>query len=877
MIILRSWLQEYVDVQDMDDHTLADTLTQLGLEVEEVVHCPPLDSRIVVGSILDVQPHPQADSLHLCMVNVGDGEDNALSIVCGASNVRVGMYVAVSKEGAVLPGGMKIRESRIRGELSCGMLCSAYELELVEQQDANDGILEIKDSRVKLGLACEQLFQYQDTKFDLAITPNRGDCLGYIGIARDIAAKLLRPFVKPMFSSVDQDKLAQYKAEFSTDNMLRVRCENSKLSGRFCALYIQGLHPGATSPYWLQRRLQLSGIRARNMVVDITNYVLLEWGQPVHAYDYASLGTKAQLVVREAGESSLHVTTLDGKQRTLHPKDIVIAGENAQICSIAGVMGGADSEICDKSTACVIEVAEFDATCIRNTCKRLKLSTEASYRFERGIDMSVLDQVAWRVGDLLCQVSLEVGLSVPKLASEMKDIYLLPYQTPHVALRVERVRKMLGWNQLQVDKCIDILDALECHLVDRKASRLVIAIPAHRHDLRREVDLIEEIARIKGYDHIHETLPTVPASHSQIEHPFIRYCDHARLSMASLGLKEAILYPFTSSQDYIRLGMSECHPLFPSISLRNPISSDIGYMQTLQFLPMLKALKQHRNHHHPPQKIFQLARVYMSQIDRLEHELESKDMRTLCHDVFSEYIGSATQCYHLGIYSDDHKSRPVEKTMLTVVIDSPWHTKGWNSERRALNFYDLKRIVERFLAMFSFGGHSYEILGKRASLFPYLNPKHSAMLVCDGESFGYLGLLHPEASEGMELGLDAIPGVIEICMEKLYALSRKHTSIYDEISSEYPACYRDISLAVSASVTHKQIMQAIDNFPKKKHLHSAHIFDLYVSDSIEHGDKSMAYSLAFLSKERTLKDREVDQELDALLKHLQETLSVHRR
>ena len=868
MLIVRSWLEDYLSCADISDHDLAEILTGLGLEVEGVSTYAALDAQIVVGKIVSIAKHPQADTLQVCSVEVGGAD--VLSIVCGATNIYEGMYVAVAQVGACLPGGMKMKRAKIRSVESMGMLCSADELALTDVRQA--GILDLKkrcdDSA--LGLACETYLSLKDSVFDVAITPNRGDCLGYIGVARDVAAKLCRPLKRPLkktsFGSDGQGIVHK------TSDYLVVESFDEELSERFAAMYVDGVRGDVDSPYWFQRRLKLSGVRPRCLLVDVTNYVMLEWGQPVHAYNYSVLPDsrfkKAKNLTVKLASPGSTLTTLDGKQRELSAEDMVIvSGET--ILGLAGVMGGEASEVSAATRCCVIEVAEFSPVHVRRTAKRHKLHSEASHRFERGVDSRVIDEVIYRVAYWLCALHDESGLALPQPASYIEDKDLKSHndQPTRVALRLEKAQKLLGLSDLKAEECSDILDALECEQLDRRGERLVFAIPSHRKDLVREVDLIEEIARLKGYESIAEILPLQSAVGYR-EHPFVAFKQQVVKVFATLGLYEVVLYPFGSSEEYSRAMIREDHPLFPHIEIHNPISVDQCFLQTTQVISMIKAYVRNRSYMQKSCRLFQVGRCYYSK-DYLERDGQDGWKKELL-----SCFGLTDPSLHLTAKAAS-EDRPVEKPFVSLLVGHPWQEKSWQGAEQAVNFFHIKEIVSAFLRCFGSLPVSYRAISKE--LFPYMNPIQSAAMYLGEQCIGYLGMIHPQVALNEDLGLKELFGVAEIHLERLFRYVNETALIQSDALSHFPSCLRDISFSLKSSISYAQVCAAFDSFPKRKHLSSVELFDVYRGAGIGEEEKSMAYTLSFSSAKRTLQDKEVEKELEHLKDHLKKVLGIQLR
>lgn len=846
MLISRNWLQEYVDITSLSDKDLSHYLTDIGLEVEGVTVVPPLDDKVVVGKVIEASKHPNADSLKLCTVDVGEPE--ALTIVCGAPNARTGIYVCVATLGSVLPGNFKIKPTKIRGESSKGMMCSGKELEISDDQD---GIIELGDAH-KIGTPINQIYQSGDTVFEINITPNRGDCLGYIGVARDLSAKLKTPLIIPEVNHPKTD------SSLSTKDFVAVEINHEETSQRFAALYIKDL-PNCSSPQWMQKRLEASGMRPLNLIVDVTNYVMLEMNQPIHAYDERDVEGRKIIVRKGTIEDKLK--TLDGSDLKIKTGDILICDSKSSPIGLAGIMGGANSEIKDDTKDIIVEVAEFDPGMIRKTSKRLGLHTEASHRFERIIDKNAIDQVAKRVGYLYLACCEELGAPLPKVAHDLIDIHPVPTELKKIALRVDRAKKVLGLATLSADACIQHLEALKFKLLDQKDERLLFEVPSFRPDITREIDLIEEVGRLEGFDKVPYELPRMSIKPND-ENPYIDFSDNLKSFLAGSGLTEVILYPFVSNTQYEELLLTEEHPYYPSVTLANPLSEEFNKLQSSQIAPCLAATKRNRNHNYKGSRLFQIGRGYFDK--SCASKLGS----------FQTLSGLMRHSHHMTAKAKSEEARIVERHFLTIVIDSPYHLPSWNESKTSAQFHDMKKICETTFKAFSVTDLKYKLIDPKE--LPMLHPKLSATIWKDDVYLGFLGQIHPLASKKLDLGFDDIPVVCEVEVESLFELAQAPSKIKTE-SFNFPAATRDLSLLVSDKTTHQDFEDALASFPRRKHITSMRLFDLYQGKNVEQGFKSMAYTLELRSPKQTLKDEQVDKEVTAFLTHLEETLQATQR
>jgi phenylalanyl-tRNA synthetase beta chain len=842
------WLNEYLDLRGISIELLGKSLTSIGLELEGIEEKRPLKGDVVVGKILKAEQHPNADKLRLCQVDVGDSEP--LAIVCGAPNARAGIKVAVAKVGSELPGNFKIKESKIRGEKSLGMLCSGAELHL---SNDHDGIIELPES-VPLGSSVSEYFHMDDMVIEIGLTPNRSDCLGLIGLARDLAAKL------DLDLKIPDEGSAKFDGGLKSEKHITVTIENPTDSCRFAALYVADVRPVA-SPQWLQRRLQYAGMRPINLLVDATNYVMLETGQPIHAYDERDISGKV-LNVRRAKEGE-SIASLDEQVRKLLATDIVIADAKKAV-GIAGVMGGANSEIKEDTSHIVIEVAHFNPSLVRKTSKRLALHTEASHRFERGTDVENIPWVARRVAALIQSCAAELKrdqgqeIPIPRIASSLVDRYPTKWEPKPIELRMRRLQAISGISSLDVDRAAAILGKLGCKIVSTTETLLKVTVPSWRHDLEREVDLIEEIVRIYGYDHIPLTLPQVQMGVLP-EHPMIDFIDQSKIALAQIGLHETISFPFMGTEDLDRLGIKANHPLFAAVKLVNPLVEHHRLMRTTLIVGLIQAMQQNRRNGLKGSRLFELARTF--------HE-----PKTLPQDLSSVWTAVGQQGDHIPkkARKDD---RPIERTKVAAIIDPSFQAKTWDRAEEFAGFFQMKDFVAQWLGSLNIHGLSFEAV--KGSDFPWLHPGASATLKTSrGTLLGYIGELHPRTAKAFDL--DGVPTVFEIDLEPVLDESRV-TKSYISGNLRFPPSMRDIALLVPVSTSYDAFMKSFVNFSRRKYLKDQRLFDIYQGPNLPEGKKSMAFSLTFWDDKKTLTDQDVDKELTALISWLKEDLTAEQR
>lgn len=862
MLIIRSWLEEWIDLKDLDHDTLAHTLTHLGLEVEIITTIAAFDPRIVVGEVLTTSPHPHADKLRLATVQTD--ANTTLSIVCGAANLAVGMKVAVALVGAQLPDGTTIQAATIRDVPSAGMILAADELALTPTPQA--GIMPLPAS-YHVGEPLETQHPATEVIFDLAITPNRGDCLSYVGIARDLGAKLTRPYHPPQLPPPTPGQ--------PSPPWLQIHSPlKAELCMRYMALLVSGVPGTEPSPLLIQRRLHLSGMRPKNLIVDLTNYLMLEWGQPIHAFDAAQLPRqadgRAHLDVQHAAAGA-QLTTLDGTTLQLDPTDVVITSADQPV-ALAGVMGGAATEVSTSSHEYILEFADFNPQAVARTASRHRLHTEAAHRFERSIDGAAMGTVATRTRGLLAQYYPTAKVHEPvEACAAPPGQRTSTYPALHVALRVDRVRAYLGLPELTVAKCIDILDALECELVDQKSSRLVVAIPSHRHDLRREVDLIEEVARILGYEAIPTTYPTVdPRRLHAREHSSTPLNAHIKSSLAQLGLNEVVVYPMLSAQDEAACGLTEPHPMCADFRVRNALS-DHNLLPTTLVSSLLKTLTFNHSRQSRHVQMFQLARGFIH-TDSPNHDLH----HPLSWWRSQPHLGA--RAYQVGSHNKQQHAA-AEISLLGLLIDAPTPQRSWQ-QGTLRGFYAMKQLLESLWSSLGLGGSIYyHSLKNHAqdALIPFIHPTASALLQVDELTFGYCGTLHPQVAHAWGFDLSEPPIIAEIHIDTLTHLALHHPKPPVAPAAKYPPCLRDLALVLPQDMAAAAVVAAIMSHPQRQHLQAAELFDIFTGKPLDPGQKSLAFHLRFNSVTATLKDADVDAELTSLCEYLAATHGIKPR
>ena len=831
MLVSLEWLNDYVSVSDLDTDTVSDTLTKLGHEVEGVEELAAIDDLVIVGNVLEVQRHPNASRLVLCRV---EANGTTHQVVCGAPNVKAGMRVALALPEAVI-AGQKLAIANIRGEESHGMLCSGLELGISKE---HEGILSL-DTGFEIGSKINTHLCTQDRVLDVSITPNRGDCLSYFGLARELAAKLDRP--------LKQLRIDNLVAPPAADSVQVEIAEDSGCS-RFC--FIRAcIKDNPSSPLWMQRRLMVSGVRPMNTVVDITNYVMLESGQPSHAYDSEQISGD-MLKVRRADKACGFVA-LDGKEREIQATDILIC-DAVRIVGLAGIIGGENSEISINTKDILIEVANFSPICVRKTAKRLGLNTEAAHRFERCVDIGNTARVAARIRDLLVA-------SLPALQSisvDVKDIY--PQQVParRVAVRVSRARRILGIPSLTAKTCMMHLKQLEFDLLDQTEDRMLFGIPSYRADVEREIDLIEEIGRLVGLDKIPYELPVTRMSVG-LEDSFSAFLTKVKLRLSVCGMRETISFVFNSAEDYRRLGIDANHSLHPHLRLQNPINAQMRVLQTTLLPNLLQCVDRNRRRQIHGVRLFEVGRSYFSP-----------------NHVPKQKFFQSTAEHGIHMNQSDEK-RPRERNIAAGIIDSPFRFGNWRAKAIEPDVYVGKRQLLFLLAALGFTEKDLCIEAIDKTALPFMHP-YASLVVSDGvRCLGYVGELHPRALAQFKLSGHII--YFELMLDSIYqALEHKRRRVRSHVS-KFPAVQRDLAFVLAKDITYRQVETALQNFPAKENMSNYRLFDIFTGTELGEDKKSIAISFSFQADDRTLTDDEVEGEVSQLLSYMRQHLDAHVR
>ena len=792
MNISYNWLKQYIDI-DLSPVDLAQKLTAIGLEANIVEQFPEFFKSIRVGYVISREKHPDADKLSVCQVDMGDEEPH--QIICGAPNVAAGQKVPVATIGTTFPNGMVIKKAKLRGVFSSGMICSERELELSEN---HDGIM-VLDDATELGTDMTRYLSGNDVSLELDLTPDRSDALGHIGVARDLSALLNIPMHKPEFQLTETGP--------ATSDLLKVEIQATDACPRYAARIVNNVKI-SESPTWLRQRLQTAGIRSINNVVDAANYVLMETGHPLHTFDsrYIEGGS---IVVRMARENE-KITTLDGKERKLDSSVLLICDANKPI-AVAGVMGGLNSEVKDDTTDLVLESAYFNPVVVRRGARKLQLSTDASHRFERGTDPNGIPYALDRLASLIIEVA------GGELTKGQVDSYPDEIQPVEVAFRVARCNKILG-TQIATQDMKTILTGLGMSVKDSGDQAFIVTIPTFRPDITREIDLVEEVGRIYGYDNIptpahfsiaNKTSKTTPDQMRE------KVMDH----LAATGFNQIYGNSLVSVEEHPTvLGDEE------ALVLANPLSREMASMRTSLFPGVIKAAVYNVNRRQSDLKLFEIGQV--STLDT----------------------------------TIDTGAR--EQTHLALIISGELQNQQWSQPPVKADLFHLKGLLTALFA---------DLFKERIGFVSVDHPlfPDALSIVWNEKKIGILGKLRADQTDSK-----LVNGIYtELYLPESLGLK---TEIKYENISVFPAVERDLSFMVDSRVMYTDLEKVI-NENAGKYLIYSRLYDIYEGKSIASGKKSLTFRLVFQNKKRTLTEKEIDKDFKRILKGLENAYNAALR
>ncbi len=804
------WLKDYIDFTETPEQ-LADKLTMAGIPVENVVDPGEGLEKVVTGRIEKLEPHQNSDHLQICTMNVGLAEN--IIIVTGAQNVAEGQVVPVAMVGAHLPNGMKISKGKLRGVASNGMLCSAQELKLdLEKlsEEQKTGIF-ILPSDTPVGIPAKDVLGLNDVVLEFELTANRADCFSVFGLVREIAAITGN---KPHFPEIKVNEDDNTKL----NDIFSVEIADPDLCSRFSTRMLKNVKIGP-SPEWMQQRLEGAGIRSINNVVDVTNFVMIELGHPMHAYDYDKI-TGKKLIARRAIEGEeLH--TLDDTSRKAKGEMLVIA-DSEKAAGLAGIMGGFETEITDTTTTVVLESADFYGPCIRRTARACGLSSEASGRFERGVDSETTIKALDRAAQLL----QEMGACT--VCEGIVDVYPNPKQANYVTFTPEQINNHLGTN-IAKDVMLNIITSVGFDVTKDENDEITVKVPSWRNDVTCMADISEEIARLHGFDKIKSTLPN-GVSMQGTQSAKQTFIDKVKASLSSQGLYETISFALTNEETFNKLNIPQDSPLRKAVPIMNPLSDEYPLVRTT---------------------------LLSSIFDNLARNLARKNDDVALFEVGSVFFPKALPVTEL----------PDEVVKIAGAITGRRNAQGWNQTNDMVDFYDAKGIIEELLANLRVTRYTVE-----AGTHYAMHPGKTALFKKGRDVIATVGEVHPAVLSAY--GITKPVYIFELdatTVMKYMAKDLKYKAL-----PKYPATSRDLAMLVDVDVNAADIEKAMTK-AAGQNLTQITLFDVYTGKQVEEGKKSLAFSLTFQSNDKTLTDAEIDPAIEKIVAKLQKDFNANLR
>jgi len=801
MVVTYNWLKEFVDF-DLSPEELSHRLTMAGLEVDAMEKMGEGMESVIVAHLKSVEKHPEADRLTVCRVDTGAEE---LQIVCGATNHKTGDFVALARVGTVLPGDFKIKKSKIRGEVSEGMLCSEKELGLAE---TSEGIM-ILPQGLTVGQPFFEAMGLADVRYEIGLTPNRADCLSIVGVAREVAAMVGKPLQvpHPVVAEAGDDINKQTSVEIV----------DAEQGPRYMARLIRKVKIGP-SPQWLVERLESVGVRSINNVVDVTNYVMMELGHPLHAFDFNLLRGR-KIIVRCPGETVF--TTLDDQEHKLIASDLAICDAEGPV-ALAGIMGGQNSEIQPDTQDVLLESAYFDPISIRRTSKRLGIHTESSHRFERGADVNMVPVALDRAAALIAE------LAAGEVARGTIDAYPKKITGRQVPITLDKTNRILGLN-LSIKTVAALLGSIGLEVKSGPTSEsLTVGVPTFRPDLEREIDLIEEVARLNGYDNIPVSMPSgetvdPPVSKHQ------RLVRNLRETVVAAGFSEVINYSFISPTAYDRIGLKPDDARRQNVAVLNPLTEEQSVMRTSLVPSLLDNVSRNLAYRSLDLSLFELRPVY--------RPIEGEEL-------------------------------PYEPTCIAGAMCGRREPLGWNQVGDDFDFYDLKGVVEALLAVARITDVKWD--ASRSDV--YLHPGKSCAVYSGEICLGVLGEVHPNVLDAYDIGSPVF--VFELNVEEMIKAATSEIK-FSQIS-RYPDVYRDSAFLLDDTIPAAEILTTVIG-AKGNLTENVTLFDVYRGKGVPEGKKSVAIRVQYRSSERTLTDEEINKAHGRIVKVMEKQLGAQLR
>ncbi len=791
MKVSLNWLKEYIHI-DLEPSVIAKELTMAGLEVDAVEERYDYLNDIVVAKVTEVKKHPNADKLSVCMVDAGG--DERVQIVCGAPNVREGMFVPCALPGTVLPGDFKIKKGKLRGEVSAGMLCSAAELKL--NTDAA-GIMDLEGKFIA-GTPLDQALKISDTVFEIDLTPNRPDCLSIVGVAREAGA-FMEPKGKVKLPDFNQPE--NKIGNISIHDHTKVQIMDPDLCPRYSAglLFDVKIEP---SPFWLQERLESIGLTSINNVVDITNFVMMEMGQPLHAFDFDEVA-KGKIIIRRAG-SDTNFTTLDSKDHKLE-SDMLMICDGERPVALAGVMGGENSEISDSTTRVLIESAYFNPVSIRKTAKITGIATDASHRFERGVDPEGTVKALNRAIALIAQICDAT------IARDIIDEYPNKVVSLEIDLNTRALNTRLG-TDLNADAIKEILESVEFEVEKTNDTRLKVGVPSFRVDVTRPEDLSEEIARLWGYNNIKTSYPLVPAKGRLLDEKIVLR-EKIRQIMTGFSFCEIINYNFINENSCDRLNFLDTDKRRQVETILNPISDQMSVLRSSLIPGLLETMKKNISQQTDTLNLFEIGKIFF-----------------------------ATQ----------KGSLPEEKEIIAGLITGNRTDSSWHSKKAKVDFFDLKGAIEGFFKALMIKNTVFEKVGDKSC--PYYRDGYAAIIKSGDTLVGTLGKIDEKVLKNYGLKQDTF--VFDFDFNAIQNLLPK--AVTAELLPKFPSISRDITLIVDRAVTVGAILKQIELISIKESLiEKVFLFDVFEGQPLSEDKRSLSFRVVYRSAGKTLKEKNI--------------------
>ena len=803
-----NWLQKYIDI-DFTPEDLSEKLTMAGLEVEGVEYLGEGIEDIIIAKIEEIKEHPDADKLVICMLKTAEDE-KSIPVVTGAPNVKEGQMVSFAGVGTVLPGGMEIEEVELRGELSQGMICSKDELGL--QEERADGIMVLDDS-APLGGNFVKYMHLDDYVYKLDLTPNYGRCLGMIGVAREIKSLYAqdKKLKTPPISLDEAEELGEI------DDYVEVDIEAPDLCPRYTARLVKDVEI-KESPEWLQRRLKAAGIRPINNVVDIANFVLMEYNQPLHTFDYDKI-KDGKIIVRRA-EAEESMLTLDEEERVLDEEMLVISDPEKAV-AVGGVMGGANTEVTEDTTDVLIESAYFNPVSIRKTAKKLGMHSDSSHRFERGVDI----EKAIEANNRACQL-LEKCTGA-KVVPGVIDNYPLEYEAAVINLKITKVNQLLGL-ELEAEEVRESLELLGFKVeAGANGGEFEVEVPSFRTDVDQDADLIEEIARVYGYNKIPSTTPISKQRGKRTAKQ--KFELKVKELLRAGAMDEVITFSMQDKKDYRELNLSQFEEFGKFVSVKNPLNEAFSILRTTLVPGIINVLSSNARRQGAEMAVFETGTVFRNKANNSR----PKELNKLAGGIF----GADNDIWQQG----------------------------------APNFFELKGVLEMLFEHLQFDNYSFVADNDNRD---FLHPGRRAEIKYDQtQTFGFIGEIHPEIAE--ENDLPAGTTIFELDLDFLFEITENKEYNYKKLL-KYPVLARDLAVVIKENIAVGDIHRAIEE-KAGEILKNLELFDIYQGDQIKAGYKSAAFELKFQAEDRTLTDQEVNKRFNQIVKHLKEEYSAEIR